>query len=128
MANADILIGEDDIVLREVYMKKFTLSGYAIRVAANGEDVLKMIGERKPDVLILDIHMPIVDGFGVLERLPKDTRGFPVIMLTNFGDEASRKRGNDLGADDFFIKSEMTIKTLIQMVDNLIRAKSMWSR
>lgn len=126
MSNTEIIIGEDDVVLREVYMKKFTLSGYKIRVAPNGQEVMKLIAEKEPDVLILDIHMPVMDGFSVLSQLPKASRKYPVIMLTNFGDEVSRRRGAELGADDFFIKSEMTIKTLIQMVDGMIRAKSMW--
>lgn len=124
----EILIGEDDAVLREVYIKKFTLSGYSIRVATNGEEVLKLINEKMPDILILDIHMPIIDGFSVLEKFPKDNRPFPIIMLTNFGDDKSRQRGKDLGADDFFVKSEMTIKSLITMVDNLMKTKEMWNK
>lgn len=128
MTNGTIIIGEDDVVLREVYVKKFTLSGYSIRVAPNGQEVLKLIEEQEPDVLILDIHMPIMDGYAVLAQVPREKRNYPVIMLTNFGDDKSRVRGRELGADDFFVKSEMTIKTLIQMVDNLMRAKSMWKK
>ena len=119
----DILIAEDDAVLREVYMKKFTLAGYNIRVATNGEEALQAIAEKQPDVLILDIHMPILDGFSVLEKLPKASREFPVIMLTNFGDDKSRTRGKELGSDDFFVKSEMTIKSLIGMVDSVLAPK-----
>lgn len=123
MPKANILIAEDDAVLREVYIKKFTLSGYEIRVASNGEEALKQVEEEKPDILILDIHMPVIDGFTVLENFPKENRPFPVIMLTNFGDDKSRKRGDELGADDFFVKSEMTIKSLITMVDSLLAQK-----
>lgn len=127
MAKGNILIGDDDVVLREVYNKKFTLSGYDIRTMTNGQEVLDALKEEEPDILILDIHMPIVDGFGVLQQIPKDQRKFPVIMLSNFGDEKSKTQASDLGANDFFVKSEMTIKTLIEKVDSLMEAKKMWS-
>ena len=127
MANANILIAEDDAVLREVYTKKFTLSGYQIRTAQNGEEAIVEIEKETPDVLILDINMPILDGFGVLERYPRDKRTFPVIMLTNFGDEKNKQRGEELGADDYFIKSEMTIKKLLEMVETLLKAKQYWA-
>lgn len=125
---ADILIAEDDAVLREVYRKKFSLNGYGIRTVKNGEEAVSAVAEKMPDILILDIHMPILDGFGVLEKYPKDQRKFPIIMLTNFGDEKSRQRGEALGADDFFVKSEMTIKSLLQMVETLLKARKMWTK
>lgn len=127
MANADILIAEDDAVLREVYTKKFTLSGYTIRTAENGEEAIAQIQKKAPDILVLDINMPILDGFGVLEKYPKGERTFPIIMLTNFGDDKNRQRGEELGADDYFIKSEMTIRKLLEMVETLLKAKQYWA-
>lgn len=126
MPNADILIAEDDAVLREVYTKKFTLSGYTIRTAQNGEEAIAELQKKEPDILILDINMPVLDGFGVLEKYPKSARTFPIIMLTNFGDEKNKERGMELGADDYFIKSEMTIRKLLEMVETLLRAKQYW--
>ncbi|MBM3231173.1 response regulator [Candidatus Peregrinibacteria bacterium] len=128
MAKADILVAEDDAVLREVYTKKFTLSGYEIRTAENGEIAVAEIGKKMPDILLLDINMPILDGFGVLQQFPRKKRTFPIIMLTNFGDDNNRKRGEELGADDYFIKSEMTIRKLMEMVEALLKAKQMWSK
>lgn len=127
MAKGNILIGDDDVVLREVYNKKFTLAGYEIRTMTNGQEILDALKEQEPDILILDIHMPILDGFGVLQQIPKDQRKFPVIMLSNFGDDKSKTQASELGANDFFVKSEMTIKTLIEKVDTLMEAKKMWS-
>lgn len=126
MANIDILVAEDDAVLREVYMKKFTISGYTIRTAQNGEEAIAEIQKKEPDILILDINMPILDGFGVLEHYPKNKRSFPIIMLTNFGDDKNKTRGMQLGADDYFIKSEMTIRKLLEMVETLLKAKQYW--
>ncbi len=128
MSKADILIAEDDAVLREVYTKKFTISGYSIRTAENGEEAIAEIQKKEPDILILDINMPILDGFGVLERYPKGQRSFPIIMLTNFGDDKNRVRGQELGADDYFIKSEMTIRKLLEMVETLLKAKQYWGQ
>lgn len=127
MTNTDILIAEDDAVLREVYTKKFTLSGYTIRTAQNGEEAIAEILKKEPDILILDINMPILDGFGVLEKYPKAGRKFPIIILTNFGDEKNKSRGQELGTDDYFIKSEMTIRKLLEMVETLLKAKQYWA-
>ena len=118
----DILIAEDDHVLQEVYQKKFSLVGHHIRIAKNGEEALRAIAEKAPDILILDLNMPVLDGFQVLEKLPREHRLFPVVALTNFGDTASRDRGETLGIDDYFIKREMTMKQLIVMVEDSIQA------
>lgn len=128
MEQANILIAEDDAVLREVYVKKFTLAGYTIRTVQNGQEAIVEIEKEAPDILILDIHMPVIDGYGVLEKYPRDKRRFPIILLTNFGDAKSRERGEQLGADDFFVKSEMTIKSLLAMVENLLKARRMWKQ
>lgn len=123
MPKGDIIIAEDDPVLRNLYVKKFSVAGYSIRTAENGEEAIKLLTERAPEVLVLDIHMPKMDGFQVLERLDKDTRPFPVIMLTNFADEKTKQRGKELGADDYFVKKDMTIRSLLDMVD---KAATTW--
>ena len=115
----DILIAEDDAVLRNLYIKKFSISGYPIRAVEDGEAAVNELAVRFPDVLILDIHMPKLDGFQVLEKFPPTNRAFPVIMLTNFADERSKERGRELGADDYFVKKDMTIKSLLEMVDKV---------
>lgn len=115
----DILIAEDDAVLRNLYIKKFSVSGYPIRAVEDGEQAIHELTARFPDVLILDIHMPKMDGFQVLEKYPPAVRSFPVIMLTNFADERSKERGRELGADGYFVKKDMTIKSLLEMVDKV---------
>lgn len=125
MSKADLLIAEDDPVLRNLYIKKFSVAGYPIRAVEDGEQAMLEIQNRPPEVLVLDIHMPKMDGFQVLEQFPRDTRPFPVIMLTNFADENSRARGKELGADDYFIKKDMTIKSLLEMVE---RVYEQWKR
>ena len=121
----DILIAEDDEVLRNLYIKKFSVAGFPIRAVEDGEQAVAELNTRFPDVLVLDIHMPKMDGFQVLEKYPPASRPFPVIMLTNFADERSKERGRELGADDYFIKKDMTIKSLLEMVE---RVHEQWKR
>lgn len=120
MTKADILIAEDDPILRNLYIKKFAISGYEIRTAEDGEQAWAAIEQRKPQILILDIHMPKMTGFQVLEKLQQTGRDFPVIMLSNFADEMSQLRAKELGADDYFVKKDMTIKSLLEMVERLL--------
>ncbi len=127
-AKANILVAEDDAVLRDVYVKKFSLAGFELRTAKNGQEAVEAIEKQAPDLLILDLNMPVLDGFGVLEKFPRKDRAFPVIVLTNFGDTRNKERGVQLGADDFFIKSEMTIKSLLEKVQTLMQAKEMWKK
>jgi two-component system, OmpR family, response regulator RpaB len=127
-SKGSILITEDDPVLRDVYVKKFTIAGFKIRTAENGQEALDAIKEESPDLMLLDINMPVLDGFGVLEKLPRSERKFPIILLTNFGDEKNRARGKELGADNLFVKREMTIKKLLEMVEGLLKAKDLWEK
>lgn len=128
MKPTNIVIADDDAVLRGIYEKKFSANGYNIRTAKNGEEVIGLIEEEEPDMLILDINMPIMDGFSILERYPKDKRNFPVVLLTNFSDQKNQERGEELGANDFFVKSNMTIRKLLEMVEKLMTAKQYWGK
>ncbi len=119
MAKGNILIAEDDAVLRSLYVKKFTVEGYEVRTAQDGEEAINEIRKQKPDLLICDIHMPKVDGFQVLKEFPRTGRGFPIIMLTNFDQPDFKLRAEELGADDYFVKKDMTIRTLVDMVEKL---------
>ncbi|MDD5469674.1 MAG: response regulator [Candidatus Peribacteraceae bacterium] len=120
-SKGDILFAEDDPVLREIYRKKFTIAGYDVRTAVNGAETIAAIEEKAPDALVLDINMPEVNGFEVLKKYPKPNRKFPIVLLTNLADDHTREEGERLGGDGFFIKSQMTIKTLIEMVEKLLR-------
>ncbi len=120
MAKGKIIIAEDDTVLRDLYLRKFSSDIYDVRTAANGQEALDLVAKDKPDLILLDINMPVLDGFGVLEKLPKAERSFKVIILTNFEDQANRDRGAALGIDDYFVKKDMTIKSLLGMVERLL--------
>ncbi len=121
MDKPNILIGEDDPVLRNLYEKKFSIEGFTVRCASDGEEILRMLNEQAPGLLLLDIHMPKVDGFQVLSQFPKEKRPFRVIMLTNFDQAEFKLRALELGADDYFVKKDMTMRTLVEMVKRLLK-------
>lgn len=119
MTSTNILVVEDDPVLRNLYLKKFESAGYVIRATENGEQAMEEITKETPDILVLDLHMPKMDGFQLLQQFPKKDRPFAVVILTNFADEQTRQQGKALGADDFFVKKDMTIKSLLEMVERV---------
>jgi CheY-like chemotaxis protein len=124
MATSNILIAEDDPVLRNLYQKKFALTGFQIRTAQDGEEAIRLITEQLPDLLILDIQMPKMDGFQVLEMLPREKRPFPVILLSNLADQRTQTRCQELGADGFLIKKDMTIKALLDLTEKLLKLRA----
>jgi two-component system response regulator PrrA len=121
MGKPTLLIAEDDAVLRNLYEKKFSLEGFTVKTAADGEEAMKLITELKPDLLVCDIHMPKADGFQVLQHFPKKDRTFPVIMLTNFDQAEFKLKALEFGADDYFVKKDMTMRTLVDMVKRLLK-------
>jgi DNA-binding response OmpR family regulator len=121
MAQYKLIVAEDDTVLRDLYLRKFDKNVYDIRTAANGKEALDLISQDKPDLLILDINMPVLDGFGVLEQMRAQKLNFPVIILSNFDDQANLERGKSYNVSDYFVKKDMTIKALVEMVQNLLK-------
>lgn len=120
MAKGKILVAEDDAVLRSLYMKKLGMDGFEVLTAEDGEQAIKMIRESHPNLVLCDIHMPKVDGFQILSEFPKGNRQFSIIMLTNFDQGDFKLRAQELGADDYFVKKDMTIRSLVQMVNKLM--------
>jgi len=116
----DMIIAEDDAILREIYLRKFDHKKFTIRTAANGEEVLKLLSEKEPLLLLLDINMPVIDGIEVLKKLPKAKRHFSVIMLTNLDAPDMKQEAEKLGADGYFVKKSMTLESLLKMSEDLL--------
>jgi len=121
MSKFNIIIAEDDNVLRDLYLRKLDKEVYDVRTAENGQIALDLINEKVPDLLLLDINMPLLDGFEMLEKLPAEKRTFPIIVLTNLADQANRDRGASFNVADYFVKKDMTIKSLIEMVETQLK-------
>lgn len=118
----NILLVEDDEMLNAMYTQKFTKEGYSVVSAFNGAEGVKMAEEHHPDIILLDIIMPKMDGFAALKKLKKNdsTKDLPVILLTNLGQEEDIRKGKELGAEDYFIKANHTPQEVVEKVKEVI--------
>jgi CheY-like chemotaxis protein len=110
---AKILLVEDDAILVEMYQAKFELEGHDIEIATNGEECLQKLDHFTPELILLDILMPKLNGFHVLKEIKKrpGMRQIPVILLTNLGEaevDMNRELASALGVSDYLIKSHHT--------------------
>jgi len=105
-----VLFVEDDPSVAQMYKLKLELDGYDVEVASDGEKALEAARTNPPDIVFLDIRLPKLDGFGVLEALRKDprTERLPVVILSNHSEKQLVDRGLLLGARDYLIKTETT--------------------
>ncbi len=113
-----ILLVEDDDNLANVYQTRLEAEGFnAVRVA-NGEDALQAALQSRPDLILLDVMMPKVSGFDVLDilRNTPETAGIKVIMLTALSQDTDRERAQSLGVDDYLIKSQVVIADVVDRI------------
>ncbi len=117
-----ILIAEDDRFIATAYKIKLTKVGYDVRVTANGQEALDAITEFAPDLIILDLIMPVKDGFTVLEELKKNDawKSIPVIVASNLGQREDKEKATNLGATNFIIKSDLSLEDLIKNIQSLL--------
>lgn len=110
-------------MLHGMYTQKFKNQGYDIVSAYNGADGVKMAETEKPDVVLLDVIMPKMDGFVALKKIRKNpvTEKVPVILLTNLGQEEDVRKGRELGANDYFIKANHTPQEVVDKVKALLK-------
>lgn len=118
-----ILIIEDDLFLRQLMARKLSKEGYEIVEAIDGEEGLKKIKETKPDLVLLDLILPGMDGFEVLSKKNEDPeiRKIPVIILSNLGQREDIERGLKLGAVDYLVKAHFTPQEIITKIANLLK-------
>ncbi|MEK7630786.1 MAG: response regulator [Patescibacteria group bacterium] len=113
-----ILIIEDDKFLLKLYSDKLSREGFLVSMAISGEEGLGKVKQEKPDLVLLDVILPQKNGFDILGALKLDpeTKGVPVIMLTNLGQDSDIKTGLDLGAVDYLVKTDFSITKLPEVV------------
>jgi two-component system phosphate regulon response regulator PhoB len=119
-----LLIIEDDRDLLELLKYNFTKAGFSITCAKDAEEGLRLLTQKKPDLIILDIMLPYASGFEILRVMKQDitTSNIPVIILTARVDESDVVMGLELGADDY-IKKPFSIRELIARVKAVLRRK-----
>ena len=122
-STAKVLLVEDDPTLIDMYSLKFKEEGYNLLVADNGEDGLALALKEIPNVILLDIMMPRMDGFAVLAELKKNdsTKDIPVVMLSNLGQASDIQKGQTMGAKDYIVKASMTPTQVVAKAKSFIK-------
>lgn len=118
-----ILIIEDDKFLRDLISQKLLKESFDIAQAVDGEDGIKKIKEEHPDLILLDLILPGIDGFEVLTQMKADPSlvSIPVIILSNLGQKEDIEKGLKLGANDFLIKAHFTPGEIIEKIKNVLK-------
>lgn len=119
-----VLVVEDDALISEMVTKNLKLEGYRVETARDGEEGLKKVEEANPDLVLLDVLLPRLDGWEVLTRLRDDSRfrDIPIIMLTALSDERSKVQGLRGGADDYITKPFSALELMARVEAVLKRA------
>lgn len=121
----NILIIEDDKFLRDLISRKLKQDGFNILEAIDGEEGWRMVQEESVDLILLDLVLPGMDGFEVLEKIKNDpkTKKIPVMIISNLGEERDIKKGVKLGAVDYIIKAHLTPTEVVTKIKNVLALK-----
>lgn len=113
-----VLVVEDDQFLRDLIVRKLKEEGIKTLQAIDGEEGLRLAREKKPELILLDLILPGMDGFEVLRQLKADSgaSGVPVIILSNLGQQSDIDKGLSLGAKDYLIKAHFTPSEIVEKV------------
>jgi len=119
--NSTILLVEDDEFLIDILIQKFKSNGFNVIHAGNGKEALQKANDNQPDVILLDIILPGMNGFEILKRLKdspvKDT---PVAFLSNLGQKEDIEKGKKLGAKDFIVKANHSLDEIVDKVRDIM--------
>lgn len=124
MANGKkVLIVEDDNMICTMYKTKLEQDGFSVLLADNGSKGLEVAMSEVPDIIMLDVIIPQLDGFSVLEKIKEDekTKNIPVIMLTNLGTTEDQKKGKEMGAVDYLVKAKFTPSQVSEKVKEYLK-------
>ncbi len=117
----NILIVEDERPLSHALEMKLKAQGFTTKVVMNGQDALTELANGKYNMVLLDLIMPTMDGFGVLEEMKNKKLSVPVIVLSNLGQDEDRVKTKALGAIDYFVKSNTPIAEILERVTSALK-------
>ena len=117
-----VLVVEDDTFLADLYKTKFELEGFKVFSAYDGEKGLELAKKQRPDIILLDLMLPKMNGFEVLEGIKADPAlgKIPVLLLTNLSQKADVDRGLSLGANDFLIKAHFMPSEVVTKIKTIL--------
>ncbi|KKU51901.1 MAG: hypothetical protein A3H69_00280 [Candidatus Sungbacteria bacterium RIFCSPLOWO2_02_FULL_47_9] len=122
---ARLLIIEDDVFLRNLLVNKLAKDGYVISDAIDGPSALKLLETERPDLILMDLLLPGMDGFAVLREMKKspELAKIPVIVLSNLGSQEDIDRVMALGASDYLIKANFTLDEIVKRINQILEEK-----
>ncbi len=117
-----VLVVEDDKFLANAYKAGFEGEGLEVTIAYDGEEALEQVEQVRPDVIILDILIPKIDGFAVLQRIKanKELEKIPVVIASNLGQKQDIDKGLELGAVDYIVKSESSVTEILAKIKKIV--------
>lgn len=115
-----LLIVEDERPLSHALEMKLKNQGYSTKVVTNGQEAIKELRSAKYDLMLMDLIMPVMDGFAVLEEMKNSKINVPVIVLSNLGQDEDRAKTKQLGAIDYFVKSNTPIADIVERVHKIV--------
>lgn len=120
--NKKILVIEDEATLQKALNEVLTGEGYQVFSATDGQKGLELVQEEKPDLILLDIIMPKMDGFEVLKRIKEDDAisQIPIIILTNLSDVNDIQKALDLGATTYLVKADFHIEDVLKKIEKVL--------
>ncbi len=120
--NYKILLAEDDKFISLAYKDGLSRAGYTVIHAENGKKALDLVKKEVPDIILLDVIMPEMNGFEVLEELKKipKIKKIPVVILSNLGQESDIQKGQELGATDYMIKSNYSLGEVVDKIKKIL--------
>lgn len=121
-----VVLAEDDEILAKVIKEELSEAGFSVTHVANGVDVVKTVQDTRPDLILQDILMPGKTGFEILEELKQSpvTKDIPVVMLTMLGSDEDIKKGLQLGANDYIVKSQHAVAEICEKVQEFFKKES----
>jgi PleD family two-component response regulator len=123
--NNTILIADDSRTIREMYRQKLTHEGFRVTLAEGGREAVKLLSTETPDLIMLDLHMPDVDGYALLEVIRRHPRlkRVPVLILTGASDRVQYQRAFDMGATDFILKSTTPPDNVVRQIRSALHGR-----
>lgn len=118
----NILIIEDDRFLSSLLRARFEKDGFGIFQAFDGDEAIKLLKQNKPNLVLLDLIMPRVSGFEVLEAisLNPEMKKVPVVILSNLAQESDVQKAKQLGAAEYFVKIRVSINALVKKIEDML--------
>jgi DNA-binding response OmpR family regulator len=119
---AKIMIVEDDPTLRDIYTTRFSAEGYTVVSASDGEAALSVAVKERPNLILLDIMMPKISGFDVLDilRATPETKDTKIIVMSALSQTADVEKGKALGASAYLVKSQVTLSEVVEKVKTIL--------